>query len=219
MDSTRDIPPLIGKSQQSLDIQNGPIFAADLFETRSKKQILFFVAHHLCIDMVSWRIIIQDLQDILESGSLSGDKPLSFQTWCALQAEHIKRDSDGGKLPFQVIPANLGYWGMENEPNSYGDVEHQTFALDEGLTTSTMTHCHDALRTEPVDLLLSAIIHSFRRTFSDRYLPTLFNEGHGREPWQSDIDPSRTVGWFTNISPLQVKIESGECVSTEVLQS
>ncbi|KAL1965991.1 hypothetical protein VTN77DRAFT_4931 [Rasamsonia byssochlamydoides] len=214
VDSTREAPRLIGKSQESLDIQNGPVFAADLFETRNKEQFLFLVAHHLCVDMVSWRVIIQDLQDILETGSLPGDKPLSFQTWCALQEEHIKRDVDGGKLPFQVIPANIGYWGMDNVPNSYSEVEYESFVLDEGMTTSTMTTCHDALRTEPIDLLISAIVHSFRRTFNDRYLPTLFNEGHGREPWDSDIDPSRTVGWFTNISPLQVTLESDDVLDT-----
>jgi hypothetical protein len=210
----REALVLMAKSQENVDIQNGPIFAADLFETRDKKQVLFLVAHHLSIDIVSWRIIIQDIEDILESGSLSSDKPLSFRTWCALQEEHIRHDVDGSKLPFQVIPANLVYWGMDDIPNSYGEVEHKTFVLDEEMTTSIMTQCHNALRTEAVDLLISAIVHSFRRTFSDRYLPTLFNEGHGRESWDADIDPSRTVGWFTNISPLRVTLDTGEYIST-----
>lgn len=180
-----------------------------MFETSSNEQHLFLAAHHLVVDVVSWRIILQDLEDILETGSLPTDKPLSFHSWYKMQSERFKRSTDEYKLPFNVLPANLGYWGMENVSNTYGDVERRTFTIDEGMTTSTMTSCHEVFGTEPVDILLTAVIHSFRLVFNDRFLPTVFNEGHGREAWDSNIDLSRTVGWFTNISPLQVTLESG----------
>jgi hypothetical protein len=202
--------PLIGKSQGSLDIVEGPVFAANLFDCQNNAQILFMGAHHLCVDIVSWRIILQDLQEVLESESLPFDKPLPFQAWCSLQSEYVKRDANAGKLPFPIIAANLGYWGMDGISNTYGDAEFKTLELDEAVTTSTITGCHDVFRTDPVDVLLSAVIHSFRRIFSDRFLPTLFNEGHGRQAWDSSNDPSRTVGWFTNISPLRVTLESGK---------
>jgi Condensation domain len=180
-----------------------------MFETPGNEQFLFLAAHHLSIDMVSWRIIIQDLEDILETGSVPVDKPLSFQSWYALQSEHVKRNVDGRRLPFDVMPTNLDYWGMNSVSNTYGDVKRHSFTLDEGMTTSTMTSSHEVFGTEPVDILLTAIIHSFRLVFGDRFLPTVFNEGHGRESWDSKIDLSRTVGWFTNLSPLQVSLESG----------
>lgn len=165
--------------------------------------------------MVSWRIILQDIQEIIESGSLPFDKPFSFQTWCALQAEHAKKQDPNSLLPFHVSPTNLSYWGMEDVPNMFGDEEHQTFFLDEEVTESAMGSCHEALRTEPVDLFLSAIIHSFCRVFVDREIPTVYNEGHGREAWDSSIDLSRTVGWFTTICPLHVALESGQCLRNE----
>lgn len=180
-----------------------------MFEMSNNEQYLFLAAHHLVVDVVSWRIIMQDLEDMLETGSLPTDKPLSFQSWCKMQAEHFKSSTADYKLPFNVLPANLGYWGMENVSNTYGDVERRTFSLDEGMTSSTMTSCHEVFGTEPVDIFLTAVIHSFRLVFKDRFLPTVFNEGHGRETWDSNIDLSRTVGWFTNISPLQVVLESG----------
>lgn len=192
-----------------MNVYDGPILVADMFETPNNEQYLFLAAHHLVVDVVSWRIILQDLEDILETGSLPTDKPLSFQSWYKLQSEHFKRSTDDYKLPFNVVPANLGYWGMENVSNTYGDVERRTFTLDEGMTTSTMTSCHEVFGTEPVDIFLTAVIHSFRLVFKDRFLPTVFNEGHGRETSDSKIDLSRTVGWFTSISPLQVTLESG----------
>ncbi|EED16046.1 nonribosomal peptide synthase, putative [Talaromyces stipitatus ATCC 10500] len=205
---------MIGDSQRDINIYDGPIIVADMFEKSSDEQYLFLAAHHLVVDVVSWRIITQDLEDILETGSLQVDKALSFQSWCKLQSEHVKRSAAEYKLPFKVLPTNLGYWGVENVSNTYGNVKRHTFTLDEGMTTSTMTACHEVFGTEPVDILLAAIIHSFRLVFTDRYLPTVFNEGHGRETWDSKIDLSRTVGWFTNISPLQVVLESDDVLDT-----
>lgn len=170
----------------------------------------FLVAHHLCVDIVSWHIILQDLQEVLESGSLAGDKPLSFQTWCALQAEQSQQQNHNELLPFTVGSSNLAYWGMEGRSNAYREVEHETFLLSEETTAMALGDCHKVLRTEPVDLFLSSIAHSFCRVFRDREMPILYNEGHGRESWDSTVEPSRTVGWFTTICPLRLRLGSGE---------
>lgn len=201
--------PEIAESQQCLDIQNGPIFAADLFEVRSHEQILFVVANHLCVDMVSWRIVLQDMQEFIETGSLSSDKPLSFQGWCELQVENSKRENGVIQLPFSIKPPNLAYWGMANSQNLYGHVKMESFTLNEEATAFILGRCHEALRTETVEVLLSAVIHSFRRAFADRNVPTIYNEGHGREAWDASIDLSRTVGWFTTMCPLHVDEASG----------
>jgi non-ribosomal peptide synthase protein (TIGR01720 family) len=205
-----DATDIIIQSQQSLNILHGPLFTVDMFETQDNQQFLFLVAHHLVVDMVSWRIIIQDLQEIIETRTLPSDKPLSFQTWCSLQSEHARRDERAKALPFKILPANTGYWGMDSVPNTYGAVEQKSFTLSEETTAFTMASHHDVFRTEPMDFLLTAILHSFHCVFTDRFLPTLFNEGHGREAWDPQSDPSRTVGWFTNISPVQLSLQSGQ---------
>jgi non-ribosomal peptide synthase protein (TIGR01720 family) len=69
---------------------------------------------------------------------------------------------------------------------------------------------NNSFRTEPIELFLAAIMHSFSRVFVDRGTPAIFNEGHGGEPWDSSIDVSRTVGWFTTIFPVHVEIEPEE---------
>ncbi|RYG59260.1 hypothetical protein EON64_20420 [archaeon] len=52
--------------------------------------------------------------------------------------------------------------------------------------------------------MLAALIQSWSHVFVDRPGPAIFNEGHGREPWSSELDISRTVGWFTALSPILV---------------
>ncbi|KAL4893946.1 hypothetical protein BDV59DRAFT_19132 [Aspergillus ambiguus] len=189
--------------QQSLDIQNGPVFAVDLFELPDQRQILALVAHHLCVDMVSWRVVLQDLQDFVESRSLSNEKTMSFQNWCELQAVNAKENGPI-QLPFDIRQPDLIYWGMSDVRNVYGDVKMETFMIDQEATSFILRDCHHVFRTETVEILLAAVIHSFRHVFADREVPTIYNEGHGREAWDSSIDISRTVGWFTTFNPMHV---------------
>ncbi|RAK95786.1 nonribosomal peptide synthase Pes1 [Aspergillus ibericus CBS 121593] len=204
VDSEKAILRKIGESQRSVDVQHGPIVAADLFEVRGDMQILFLVASHICVDMVSWRIVLQDIQDFLDAGSLSAEKPLSFQAWCNLQLEESKKTKGRIELPFSIQPPNLSYWGMEQSPNLYGHVKMEGFTLDAAISAQILGACQKVLRAEAIEVILSAVVHSFRRTFTDREVPTIYNEGHGRESWDSSIDLSRTVGWFTTMCPLQV---------------
>lgn len=199
----------IAQGQRCLDIRNGPVFAADLFDVRGSDQILFLVASHLCVDMVSWRVVLQDIQEFIASGSLPPGKPLSFKTWCELQMDHSQKEENRSQLPFNVQQPDLCYWGMERSPNVYGDIKIEGFTLDEQTTGLILGKCREAFRTEVIDILLSAVIHSFPRAFSDRRIPTLYNEGHGREPWDANIDLSRTVGWFTTLCPLDIQVDSG----------
>lgn len=210
VNSANAVFPKIGESQQSLDIENGPIFAADLFEVQNKQQILFLVANHLCVDMVSWRIVLQDVEEFIESGSLPSDKPLSFQSWCEVQMETSKIGTSSVQLPFAIEAPNLSYWGMESAPNVYGNATMESFILSEDATAFALEHGQHILRAEAIDVVLATVIHAFRQVFNDRETPTIYNEGHGRDVEDSSVDLSRTVGWFTTICPLRVNKGSGK---------
>lgn len=195
-------------SQTSLDVENGPVFAADLFDIvgAGEGQLLYLVAHHLVIDMVSWRVILTDLETFLNTGSLSSAAPFPFQAWSKLQADYaIDSLKPLEVLPYTCPPADYLYWGMTNQ-NVYRDTVSKSFTIEANSTNILLGKCQDALRTEPVELLMSTLIHSFGQVFHDRQVPTLYSEGHGRQPWTSEIDVSSTIGWFTTISPLHVAL-------------
>ena len=203
------INPMVADSQSCLDVQNGPLFAADLFNIEGYGQVVFLVAHHLVVDIVSWNNIIQDLEELLDTGALLGDKPLPFQHWASMQADNAQERNSSGDpkvLPFEVAPADLKYWGMVGKPNAYSDVDSESFQIDEAITKLALDECHKSLKTDLVDLFLGVIVHSFSRAFKDRSPPAVFNEGHGRESFDPSIDISRTVGWFTTITPAQVPV-------------
>ncbi|KAF2119371.1 hypothetical protein BDV96DRAFT_486547 [Lophiotrema nucula] len=198
------IDSLIEDSQKCLSPTTGPLFAADLFEYGGE-QHAFLVGHHLVIDLVSWRLLLEELEEILQGGSLLPPS-LPFQHWARLQREHASTLEIHKVLPPAGIPAlDWSYWGIQHADNTYGNAGHESFDLEPSISSLFLSGCHHSLNTEPIELLLASLIHSWSHVFTDRERPAIFNEGHGREPWNSDIDVSRTVGWFTTVYPISVE--------------
>ncbi|KAL2132692.1 hypothetical protein VTI74DRAFT_3472 [Chaetomium olivicolor] len=196
----------IASAQSCLDARCGPLFAAELFALQDKdEQMLFMTAHHLVIDLVSWRVVLEEIEELLENPSAAAvHQSLPFRNWAALQIEDCADKPLSQVLPLadQVPNPQFAYWGMHDRPNLYGDVACQGFDLDVNTSSTLLNECHTPFRTETVDLLLAALIWSFQATFSDRTAPAIFNEGHGREPPREEIDIARTVGWFTTLFPV-----------------
>ncbi|KAF3389814.1 Nonribosomal peptide synthetase dtxS1 [Talaromyces pinophilus] len=203
-------------SQKSLNLESGPVFTADHVQL-ADRQLLFLAAHHLVVDIVSWRIILRDLEELLQARTLSVPRSLSFRTWCQQQHEFSRRQvSMSNVLPFEVPPPNWDYWGLI--PGAYvsADTLSETIQLNAETTKALLGPCNKPLRTEPVEILLAALFHSFHHCFPDRNIPAIFNEGHGREPWDRGIDLSDTVGWFTTITPTHVTEVGEDVVKTLV---
>ncbi|KAM0193804.1 hypothetical protein ACHAPI_007459 [Fusarium lateritium] len=206
----QQVASVIQDQRSSLDPTAGPLVVAVLFEVNGE-QTLFIVIHHLVVDLVSWRIILGDLETLLVSRSIDevslAPPTTSFQIWSSLQAQHAR---DLVKSPRQqiAIPApQISYWGSEAARTSLGtDTTTFSFSLEEDTTSAILGACNEAMGTRPIELMISALLFSFGQTFQDRALPTVLNEGHGREVWDEslDLDLSRTVGWFTTLYPVQL---------------
>jgi amino acid adenylation domain-containing protein/non-ribosomal peptide synthase protein (TIGR01720 family) len=208
IDGSENAYPIMADTQTSLDTQNGPIFAVVLFNTTAEGQFLFLVAHHVMIDLVSWRVILRDLEEVLTTGLLTTEKPIPFQNWLALQYEHAQITAVSSVLPYDIPSPDFDYWAMSSQPNRMCDTEEAIIKLDIAQTRELLEGtCHSAYNTEPIDVLLASLVYSFNQIFNDRAVPALFREGHGREPWDDDLDISGTVGWFTTMYPLYVDMK------------
>ncbi len=205
--SKEEALPIMSKTQASLDPVNGPLFVVNLFEMEDGCQLLFMTAHHLVIDLVSWRVILQDIEELLTNPKIAAkvEPSLAFQSWCAMQFENAHKVPLSTVLPANDVPAqSFSYWGIDDSAGSYGEVNCEGFELGAHDTAMITSGCHATLRTDTVDVLIASMLYSFSRTFTDRVPATIFNEGHGREVWDEDIDLSRTVGWFTTMYPVHV---------------
>ncbi|KAL7912424.1 hypothetical protein GGI35DRAFT_491025 [Trichoderma velutinum] len=203
-ESKQSVANTIAQCRDSLDIVKGPLIAVCIID-ENKMQSLFLSIHHLVVDLVSWRVLLRDLESILTSKEISASPSLGFQTWTVLQEQYaaisLKMQPHN---PSKPEAEHLAYWGIDLFSNKSDSILTKTFALKVQATSSLLGHCNDIFGTRPVELMIAAIIHSFVSRFPDRHSPTVMNEGHGREPWDNAIDISNTVGWFTTMSPIQV---------------
>ncbi|KAL5353196.1 hypothetical protein ACLOAV_001229 [Pseudogymnoascus australis] len=194
--------------QESLDIITGPLFAIDLFNIPDKNQIVILSAHHLVIDLVSWRIIWNDIEEYITHGKLLSQPTTSFRTWCRRQANIGRNLSPLAVLPYPIPESQLGFWGLPLSENTYDNVDIHSKIFDIDVSDGLFGGSNMTLKTEPVDIIIGSMVHSFLQTFPERDPPTLWMEGHGRD--QSDdlpFDVSGTVGWFTTIYPLVVRLK------------
>jgi amino acid adenylation domain-containing protein len=198
-------------AQNSLDILQGPLISAELLDVTAStpdqrdSQLLFLTCQHLVVDLVSWRIILTDLESLLKAPrSQCLPQSLPFSRWNTLRQLHCKSDRETETEYYLagLTKADFEYWGVEH--CTYGDLTSKSFQLGEDVTIALFDKCNQAFNTEPLELMLAALVYSFGLVFNDHALPTIHSESHGRHPWESSIDVSRTVGWFTSIYPVSI---------------
>lgn len=191
------------RRHQELNPERGPVFSADLctIDDDTVNQYLILVAHHLVVDLVSWRIILEDLEALLSHQKLLPSMP--FQTWTQLQETQAASFSPETVLSTTNTGNNIDFWQLPyDRANTVEEHDTRTISVSRDTTSYILTEANDALNTEPVEILMAGVWHAFFTIFTERGELTMFSEGHGREPWSVNIDISRTVGWFTSISPI-----------------
>ncbi|KAF2158435.1 hypothetical protein M409DRAFT_61661 [Zasmidium cellare ATCC 36951] len=215
---TQSSQQVVAHSQASLDLENGPVFAADLID-RPKRQLLHLVAHHLVIDLVSWRILVRDIEEVLMQRTLPNPNSMSFPMWLEWQRKSLSTIGSAAEtLPASIPVANWEYWGLVPYQDVWANLSTATAKCDPHTTDLLFGRANAALNTEPVEIMLAALFVSFREVFADRPVPAIFTEGHGREAADDDVDLSDTIGWFTTMTPLHVPVGADATAAIDVLR-
>ncbi|MEF2079725.1 non-ribosomal peptide synthase/polyketide synthase [Pseudomonas aeruginosa] len=197
---------LCEEAQRSLDLEQGPLLRALLVDMADRSQRLLLVIHHLVVDGVSWRILLEDLQRLYADLDADlGPRSSSYQAW----SRHLHEQA-GARLD------ELDYWQaqLHDAPhalpceNPHGTLENRhehklVLTLDAERTRQLLQEAPAAYRTQVNDLLLTALARATCRWSGDASVLVQL-EGHGREDLGEAIDLSRTVGWFTSLFPLRL---------------
>lgn len=198
--------------QASFDLSKPPLIRAALIHGPEEDRVIIAV-HHLVVDGVSWRILLEDLGAILQRGS--DTLPLktdSFRTWClALQqyasGESLRREvawwEQTGLAPVSEINADIA-----DADGFFGDTDNYSFSFSKELTAQIRNSAARAYHAEINDLLLAATGLAFHDLFGTGKLAVSL-EGHGREEIFPSLDINRTVGWFTTKYPVVIDTVPG----------
>jgi fengycin family lipopeptide synthetase B len=206
------------EAQCSLDLSHGPLIRFVFFDLGAAAHAcLLIVAHHLVIDGISWRILLEDLETLCEQLG-RGDRPelplktTSFQRWALRLAQHAREPRVEAEVPYwtsdahrNAMPIPLDHRNGENLQNSSGSV---VLRLDREETAAVLQVVPRAYKVQINDVLLTALSRAFHHwTASPSLLINL--EGHGREEIFSDVNVFRTIGWFTAIFPVLLQGPDG----------
>lgn len=161
---------------------------------------LFIAFHHLVIDAVSWRILIEDLQRLTRGEALPA-KSSSYRQWGEELDAYVQRAE--AQLPYWQEQIGTMDTVFPQDWRSPKRVQNQLLQLDEA-TTQRLTHgLTQQFQCEVREILLAALTRSLaEQGLGEQHWIML--EGHGREPIDTALDVSRTVGWFTSMFPLKV---------------
>ena len=224
---TSAIETAAAELQGNLNLSQGPLISATLFNFGCRRPSRLLLAiHHLAVDGVSWRILLEDLQvlcDQLRSGGTVRlpDKTLSFRKWAQEQAEHARSATLEHEADYWLAvssaksgPIPVDFSGGENTEASARIV---SVSLDAEETSALLQKVPQAYNTEINDVLLAALGLALT-SWIGQPVARINLEGHGREELSEGIDLSRTVGWFTTMFPVNLDLR-GTAGPGEVLKS
>ncbi|MGE7956583.1 non-ribosomal peptide synthetase [Pseudomonas sp. NPDC089530] len=212
VDSLEQCTPLFAKAQRSLDLANGPLLRALLVDVADGQQRLFIAIHHLVVDGVSWRVLLEDVQNVYRQLEAQQTPRLPAKTsalrdWASrLQAyagseslrEELSWWQDQLAGPTAALPVQHADGGQQNKHARSVSVK-----LDAERTRQLLQQAPSAYRTQVNDLLLTALARVLCR-WTGEASALIQLEGHGRETLFDEIDLTRTVGWFTSAYPLRL---------------
>lgn len=200
--------------QGTLHLTDGPLLRVVWFDCGGRQPgRLLLVIHHLVIDGVSWRIVLEDLQTAYEQAAQGlpirlPAKSSAFKQW----AERLQ-----GYAQHEALQSEAASWlavGRKEPPlpvdNPAGErtEAHQatvTAALSESETRALLQNVHEAYGTQVDEVLLTALVQTVA-TWARSESVLIELEGHGRQALFDDVDVSRTVGWFTNVYPVRLAV-------------
>jgi len=222
---------LFTDTQRSLNLAHGPLLRALLVDGPQGQRRLLIAIHHLVVDGVSWRVLLEDLQTVYRQ--LSDGQPVNLpaktsalRDWAARLQAYAGSESLREELyvwqqqlagPAVELPVDHPQGSLRNR-----DADTVSVRLDAERTRQLLQQAPSAYRTQVNDLLLTALARVLCR-WSGHESALIQLEAHGREPLFDEIDLTRSVGWFTSayplrLTPLHIEEAAGQGASIKAIK-
>ena len=166
-----------------IDLGRGPLLTAGLSGAGDGSRWLLLVAHHLVIDGVSWRVVLDDLAvacALIDAGQapLLAPEPAGWAAWAQRKA---------GQADLALSDGRFGLMGQAQRARGQFSAQ-----LTAGLLTAGALGRHAGIHE-----LLGEALRSALTTWDAPRAASIDTEHHGRD---GELDLSRTVGWFTRLA-------------------
>jgi iturin family lipopeptide synthetase B len=197
--------------KSSIEWNAGPLFKAAFVRLPAGESRLLLTAHHLIVDGVSWRLIVDRLAAILEGREDMRRSVAAFGEYAELL--HAQRTKDRAM-------EQLSYWlretvehpislptDFDRGPDMLKHCAIVELTLDRSLTEQLMGAANDSYRTRTQELLLASFSLAVQHVAGRGGVLGFMVEGHGRDGGSNMLPIDGIVGWFTSIYPVNVKLD------------
>lgn len=199
---------------ESIDIIKGPLIKVALFTEGEKALSLMIVVHHLIIDGISWRILMDDILKVYKQ--LAADnvcslpaKSSSFKKWVIKTQKYASSKNFCKQVNFWrdirnsfILPIDF-----QKGPNIESSNRILYKTLDFNLTQGLLKVVPKSFQVDINEILLTALFQTISE-WSGQSEVLLDLEGHGREEVIDSVNVSRTIGWFTGLFPIALKSQA-----------
>ncbi len=206
-----ELDAYFAEADRSLDLQRGKLIQAAAARLPDGRLKLLIAIHHLAVDAVSWRILVDELEATYKALAAGAPPPALPRTATYAQAAHAL----ARHAAEPAVTQQLGYWsrlggvrtGLPRDHAQGENLRRHARQITRSLapedTRRLLTQSVAAYRTRPDELLLTAIARVFRRWsgFPDMLIDV---ERHGRDAFGDRLDVSRSIGWFTSVFPVRL---------------
>ncbi|MBY7142462.1 amino acid adenylation domain-containing protein [Virgibacillus sp. NKC19-3] len=203
----------INEINNEIDIEKGPIFSVVYFYRGSNSfGSLVFIVHHLVVDGISWRIILDDFHSIIDNSirnykEVYKNYSISYIEWANSLKEYADSIEVKEHLDFWKEDGNeySDLFSIENlKDNSKANWSSYLLKIDEYVTELLLNVLSNKLNTNANELLICILANSLSMVTNKLNL-TIDIEGHGRDT-QKNENIFNSVGWFTSLFPLSLSL-------------
>ncbi|BBZ76973.1 hypothetical protein MANY_23100 [Mycolicibacterium anyangense] len=203
----------VAAARSRLNPVTGVMLSA-LWATATRQLVL--IVHHLAVDGVSWRILLEDVN--IAWAQLRGghdivlpDPGTSFQRWAAILSEHARDDDVVAQArtwkQIAKVPAVLP--PLQPEVDTLDNAGTLSMDLDVETTRTLLGEVPTAFHAGIHEILLITFAVAVDAMFGTGGTLAIDVEGHGRdEELAAEVDLSRTVGWFTTKYPVALTLDA-----------
>ncbi len=198
----------IAAANASLSLRDGLLSRFVLVQADRAPDRLVCIVHHLAVDGVSWRILLDELESLYDEAC--GGTPLApgrpTQHWEINEALATAVAAGAVKLPPAPSPCETTSAALPVDLDGGAETEGSSSTLSVTLDAASVRQLQVRADAQGVALhewVLAAFVGSVGR-WSNRRALCVDIEGHGRDAMETIPDASRTVGWFTSLARADV---------------
>lgn len=222
-DATTILEKMAAGLQSSCTLATGPLLRVAHFRLADGDRLLI-IAHHLVVDGLSWRILLEDLE-LLYQQAESGHplqlpiKTDSFKKWVETLDHYAQSASFQKNTTYwrTQLARNIAPLPFDAEPMAEQTASSAVYSLDldADLSASLLQAAHRAYGTHINDLLLSGLTIALNRVLHLKEAWVML-EGHGRNDFSGQLNISRTVGWFTCVYPVYLVASDPDALGEQI---